>query len=100
VHDFPADCTFLSDDDKARVIKRLKEDKQASAGTEEFQMKYFYQSLTDWKTYTASLMYMGVDGALYAFAIFLPSIIKELGFTATKAQLLSVPRKFKFPASR
>lgn len=91
VHDFPADASFLSADDKARVLNRLKADKQASAHSENFQMKYFYQSLTDWKTYAACVMYMGVDGALYAFAIFLPSIIKELGFTATKAQLLSVP---------
>lgn len=36
-------------------------------------------------------MYMGVDGSLYAFSLFLPSIINQLGYTATKAQLLSVP---------
>jgi sugar phosphate permease len=30
-------------------------------------------------------------GALYAFSLFLPSIIKELGFSSVKAQLLSVP---------
>lgn len=31
VHDFPDRATFLSDDDRARVIRRLKEDQQASA---------------------------------------------------------------------
>jgi len=36
------------------------------------------------------LMYMGVDGALYAFSLFLPSVIFEMGYTATKAQLMSV----------
>lgn len=36
-------------------------------------------------------MYMGVDGSLYAFSLFLPSIINELGYTANKAQLLTVP---------
>lgn len=30
-------------------------------------------------------------GALYAFSLFLPSIIRELGYSATRAQLLSVP---------
>jgi MFS family permease len=30
-------------------------------------------------------------GALYAFSLFLPSIIAELGYSATRAQLLSVP---------
>jgi hypothetical protein len=37
------------------------------------------------------LMYMGVDGPLYAFSLFLPSIVSALGYTATKAQLLTVP---------
>jgi hypothetical protein len=36
-------------------------------------------------------MYMGVDGSLYAFSLFLPSIISSLGYTATRAQLLTVP---------
>lgn len=34
---------------------------------------------------------MGADGALYAFSLFLPSIIRELGYSATRANLLSVP---------
>jgi MFS family permease len=34
---------------------------------------------------------MGADGALYAFSLFLPTIIKGLGYTSTKANLLSVP---------
>ena len=33
----------------------------------------------------------GSDGPLYAFSLFLPSIVSGLGYTATKAQLLTVP---------
>ncbi|KAF8472823.1 major facilitator superfamily domain-containing protein [Kalaharituber pfeilii] len=91
VVDFPDDAHFLSDDDRRRVLKRLKDDQQSSAMHEDFKTTYLWQSLTDWKTYVGCLMYMGVDGALYAFSLFLPSIIKELGYTSTKAQLLSVP---------
>jgi len=36
-------------------------------------------------------IYMGFDGPLYAFSLFLPSIINQLGFKATEANLLSVP---------
>ena len=36
------------------------------------------------------LMYMGVDGALYAFSLFLPSVIFEMGHTALTAQFMSV----------
>ena len=37
------------------------------------------------------LLYTGADGPLYAFSLFLPSIINQLGFKATPANLLSVP---------
>ena len=37
------------------------------------------------------LLYMGADGPLYAFSLFLPSIINQLGYRATPANLLSVP---------
>ncbi|KAL6706872.1 hypothetical protein ACN47E_005015 [Coniothyrium glycines] len=91
VHDFPAEATFLSPDDRARVLRRLRSDKQASAAREDFQMKYFWQSVKDWKTWLFAIIYMGADGALYGFSLFLPTIIQSLGYTSTKANLLSVP---------
>jgi hypothetical protein len=59
VHDFPDEATFLSADDRRRVIKRLKDDKQSSAEHEEFKMQYFWASLKDWKTYAFAIIYMG-----------------------------------------
>ena len=91
VQDFPDEATFLSVDDRRRVVRRLKEDNQSSAEHEEFKMTYVWASLKDWKTYTGSMIYMGCDGSLYAFSLFLPTIIKELGYASVKAQLLSVP---------
>ncbi|TGZ78356.1 retrograde regulation protein 2 [Ascodesmis nigricans] len=91
VHDFPDTATFLSVEDRHRVHKRLSEDNQASARGEDFQMEYFWQSVKDPKTYMGALIYMGVLGPLYAFSMFLPTIIRELGHKSTKAQLLSVP---------
>ncbi|KAG0639158.1 major facilitator superfamily domain-containing protein [Tuber brumale] len=91
VVDFPDDAKFLTPEDRARVLRRLRDDQQSSAEHEDFKTLYLWQSLKDWKTYTGMLIYMGVDGALYAFSLFLPSIIKEMGYSATRAQLLSVP---------
>jgi MFS family permease len=91
VHDFPAEATFLTPDDRARVLRRLRDDKQASATHEDFQMKYFWQSVKDWKTLMFAIIYMGADGSLYAFSLFLPTIIQQLGYTSTTANLLSVP---------
>lgn len=54
-------------------------------------MRYFWNSVLDWKTWCYATIYMGADGALYAFSLFLPTIIKQLGYASTKANLLSVP---------
>lgn len=78
VHDFPDEATFLSDDDRRRVIKRLADDQQSSAEHEEFKMEYFWASVKDWKTYTSAVIYMGCDGSLYAFSLFIPTIISEM----------------------
>ncbi|KAJ5670806.1 uncharacterized protein N7477_006169 [Penicillium maclennaniae] len=89
---------FLSPDDRQRVLRRLASDQQSSAEHEEFKMSYFWASVKDWKTWTGAVIYMGADGSLYAFSLFVPTIIRELGMkdghlphTSIHAQLLSVP---------
>ncbi|KAF2242777.1 MFS general substrate transporter [Trematosphaeria pertusa] len=91
VHDFPDEARFLTPDDRARVIRRLKADKQSSAEHESFKMTYFWNSVFDWKTWVFAVIYMGCDGSLYAFSLFLPTIINQLGYASTTANLLSVP---------
>jgi MFS family permease len=78
VYDFPDQASFLSDVDRKRVLRRLAADQQSSAEHEEFKMEYFWASLKDWKTYTGAVIYMGADGSLYAFSLFVPTIISEL----------------------
>ena len=78
VQDFPDDAKFLSSDEKKRVLRRLAADQQASAKHENFNMKYFWASVKDYKTYLYSIIYMGAAMPLYAFALFVPTIIQEL----------------------
>ncbi|KEY74299.1 hypothetical protein S7711_00456 [Stachybotrys chartarum IBT 7711] len=95
VHDFPNEATFLSAEDKARVLLRLQADKQASAMHEDFKMTYFWQACKDWKTYVGMLVYMGPLMPLYSFSLFLPSIIQNMSWTTPESvmrnQLLTVP---------
>jgi len=91
VHDFPDRATFLSEVDRARVIRRLKMDQQSSAEHEEFKLKYVWAAVKDYKMWLGMIIYMGCDMPLYAFSLFLPTIVSELGYATTKAQLLSVP---------
>ncbi|KAM7200208.1 Major facilitator superfamily domain containing protein [Naviculisporaceae sp. PSN 640] len=93
VYDFPDEATFLSEDDRTRVVRRLRLDKQASADHEEFQTLYLWQALKDWKMWLGMAIYMGCDMPLYAFSLFLPTIIQDLGWNTSvvRSQLMSVP---------
>ncbi|KAF1814395.1 MFS nicotinic acid transporter-like protein Tna1 [Eremomyces bilateralis CBS 781.70] len=91
VQDFPSDATFLDEKEKLRVLRRLRADKQASSKHEKYHNTFAKQALSDWKTYLFMIIYGGSAGSLYAYSLFLPTIIKEMGYTSTKANLLSVP---------
>ncbi|KAF4620093.1 hypothetical protein G7Y89_g14729 [Cudoniella acicularis] len=91
VHDFPDAATFLSEQDRARVVRRLKMDQQSSAEHESFKKEYFFAAITDYKMWLGMIIYMGCDMPLYAFSLFLPSIITQMGYSSTTAQLHTVP---------
>ncbi|KAG5802607.1 hypothetical protein H9Q74_012918 [Fusarium xylarioides] len=90
VFDWPATASFLSPDDQIRVQRRLIMDRQGRTA-EDFDKRHMFAALKDWKTYGYMLIYMGCLTPLYAFSLFLPTIIAGMGHAGTKAQLLSVP---------
>lgn len=114
LYDFPDTASFLSIEEKAWVVKRLKfqgskKSDRAVAESDHFEWKYVRQALTDWQLYLSLLMYwvshpatptnqnktnippQGIVCPLYGISLFLPTIINQLGYTATTAQLLTIP---------
>ncbi len=93
VYDFPDEARFLSDDDRIRVVRRLKLDQQSSADHEDWSMVHLHMALRDWKMWLGMLVYAGCLMPVYAFALFLPSIVQELGMgtEVIRTQLLTVP---------
>ncbi|KAK0188656.1 MFS general substrate transporter [Armillaria mellea] len=87
IQDFPDTAKFLSEAERTVVIRRLQAEFHFSAAGEKFKMKYIQQSLLDWKTWVGMMTFAGSAMPLYAFSLFLPSIINE----ATRANLLTVP---------
>jgi cyanate permease len=91
IQDFPHNAKFLNEKERAFVIRRLQGDSQFSAAGENLKLKSIWRSVTDWKTWVAAFIFMGCCGPLYAFSLFLPSIISQLGYRSTPANLLTVP---------
>lgn len=90
VFDWPETARFLSPDDRVRVQRRLILDRQGKTA-ENYDKRYMLEALKDWKTYGYMVIYMGCLVPLYAFSLFLPTIVAGMGHTGTRAQLLTVP---------
>ncbi|KAF2114154.1 major facilitator superfamily domain-containing protein [Lophiotrema nucula] len=97
LYDFPETATFLTEEERAFVVYRLKY--QASqkdhsvkvAQDDTFEWKYVKAAFLDWQVWTNIWVYWGIVAPLYGISLFLPTIINNLGYTSSTAQLLTVP---------
>ncbi|KIW30858.1 uncharacterized protein PV07_02551 [Cladophialophora immunda] len=90
ISDWPDTARFLTEDDRLRLRRRLAKDKQSSTA-EAYDKRHIFAAFRDWKTWGFGLTLVGSEIALYAFSLFLPTILAGLGYAGTHAQLLSVP---------
>ncbi|KAM3514399.1 hypothetical protein MY11210_001953 [Beauveria gryllotalpidicola] len=104
LYDFPESAGFLTEEERAFVVYRLRYQGQVTSTTsdggpatarvaqsEEFQWKYVWQAFTDWQIYVNTFVSWGVVCPLYGISLFLPTIIKDLGYARSTAQLMTIP---------
>ncbi|KAJ8584568.1 MFS general substrate transporter [Rhizopogon salebrosus TDB-379] len=89
MHDYPETAKFLTQSERAYVINMLKQD--ANNLATHYHIRFVLQAMKDYKTYVQVVTYFGLLVPVYAIALFTPTIINQLGYSATTAQLLSVP---------
>jgi len=89
MNDYPSTAKFLNEDEKREISRRLEDDRSSLA--DEFGTQYFWQAIKDWKIWVHMFITIGIYTPLYSFSLFLPTIIKTLGYTNNTAQLMSVP---------
>ncbi|KAG8624752.1 hypothetical protein KVT40_007819 [Elsinoe batatas] len=87
--DYPATAKFLTSDEKKEIVRRLKQDR--SSLSDEFDMKFFWAAIKDWKIWCHMFITIGVYTPLYSISLFLPTIVRTLGYTNNTAQLMTVP---------
>ncbi|KAF7714573.1 Uncharacterized protein PECH_008360 [Penicillium ucsense] len=96
IHDSPETATFLTEQERAWVIHKLRTQNSADGrevvrDESTFKMQYVVDAFKDWQIWLGLLMYWGITCPLYGISFFLPSIIKDLGYKSSTAQLLTVP---------
>ncbi|KFA66688.1 hypothetical protein S40285_04977 [Stachybotrys chlorohalonatus IBT 40285] len=89
MYDYPNSAKFLTTEERAEVVQRLEDDR--SALSDEFKMQFVWDAFRDWKIYAHMLITIGIYTPLYSISVFLPTIVRGLGFSNTTAQLMTVP---------
>lgn len=105
---FPAKAAFLTEEERQFVIHRVQyssneDGSRAKPDAEEKtrllpmgedtsnDKKWVFAVFKDWQCWCQLMTYMGILLPLYGISLFTPTIIKSLGYTRTKSQLMSVP---------
>ncbi|KAF3765596.1 MFS general substrate transporter [Cryphonectria parasitica EP155] len=58
---------------------------------EKFQWRTLLAVLADWQTYPLAIVYLSATGPSYALKFTMPQIIKNMGYQASMAQVLTIP---------
>ncbi|KAL6712740.1 hypothetical protein ACLMJK_009678 [Lecanora helva] len=90
VANYPSTAKFLSPKERACIQARLAANSDATRD-EAFTWANVATAAKDPKCWLYGLGFHTMSLPLYTLSLFLPTIIKELGYTAAQAQLLTVP---------
>ncbi|KAK4239519.1 hypothetical protein C8A03DRAFT_14104 [Achaetomium macrosporum] len=90
IQNYPDTAKFLSDKERTFVRRRLASDSDATHD-EGFTWSNVSKALRDPKCWLYGMSFHAMSLPLYTFSLFLPTIIKDLGYTAANAQLLTIP---------
>ncbi|KAK3633178.1 hypothetical protein LTR56_015954 [Elasticomyces elasticus] len=86
----PEECKFLSPRERMIAAERLRREHKADSH-EVVKAHHFKRAVFNVNNIVCAMGFFCVNITVQSFSLFLPSILADLGWTATKAQLYSVP---------
>lgn len=89
MYDYPATAGFLTEPERKVVQERLRLDNDGCSHA--FKRQFVWDAFTDWKVWVSAIQFHGALCPLYTFSLFSPTLVASLGYTAARAQLMSVP---------
>ncbi|KAF2806909.1 MFS transporter [Mytilinidion resinicola] len=90
ITNYPSTTKWLSDDERKFIHSRLKADSDATED-ETFRWAEVWLAVKDVKVWLYGLAFHTLSLPLYTLSLFLPTIIKGMGYTAANSQLLTIP---------
>lgn len=92
----PTDSKFLTEEERYAAIHRMKLDAHGATTSsdvaqETFSWHWVRMAFCNWNTILLSLDFFLIITPIYSASLFLPTIISQLGYKSTTAQLFTVP---------
>ncbi|KAM0756235.1 MFS general substrate transporter [Meredithblackwellia eburnea MCA 4105] len=87
----PEQAKWLTEDERNYLVLRLKYSNSAVPNSAKFEWKYVRQALGDWKAWFGCIIFLGQSAPSYGMSFTIPTIMKNLGYSAARAQGLSAP---------
>lgn len=96
IPDTPELASWLSPDEKKFIDLRLRRSgvRTATQESDKFSWTLLGKTMIDWKIFLGILMAWANSVPNAAFKFTMPQIIKQLGFSTTQSQLLTIPPYF------
>ncbi|KAG2222936.1 hypothetical protein INT45_012914 [Circinella minor] len=88
--DYPEKSKFLNERERAIILDRNKKDDGITTDTH-FTWKQVGSTVIDWKIYAFALVYLCGSIPVYSLSMFMPSIVRGMGFESLTAQAMSSP---------
>ncbi|KAF2422445.1 MFS general substrate transporter [Tothia fuscella] len=92
--DSPSKARFLNEDEKRVAIARGVKQAGLANRIGTINFKEIGQTFLDPKAWLTAFMYFSCNASFSSLPVFLPTILKEMGFTAVNAQGLTAPPFF------
>ncbi|OBT73139.1 hypothetical protein VF21_08929 [Pseudogymnoascus sp. 05NY08] len=91
--DTPSLSTIWLEPEESRYLQfnHAKTRGRGTTKSNKNQFRILIQILTDWQLYLLALVFMASAAPTYGLKFNMPQIIKEMGFSTSNAQLLTVP---------
>ncbi|KAJ5775766.1 uncharacterized protein N7511_000777 [Penicillium nucicola] len=90
IADWPETARFLNERERSILLARLQSDVQVYR-MDRLDRTAMRRILSDKKIYLGIIMYLGALNTGYAASFFMPTIIRDMGWTSLMAQVMSIP---------
>ncbi|KIK93186.1 hypothetical protein PAXRUDRAFT_829222 [Paxillus rubicundulus Ve08.2h10] len=89
--DYPSTAKFLTKEQRSFVIQKRRRDTLQDQDDGQHAAQQVWEAFTDWQVWTLSVVLMSLAAPVYGIAYFLPTLIKDFGYSLAITQLLTIP---------